>query len=401
MDRIRTLLLARTSTIVLDPDRVASAATRSSRDVDLDRFEDELVQLGFVMSLDLAMTVRRLPHETSQELKSWILDTLANATGAHRLHVPAYGDAANDTASSYLRHILTWLLTRPDQPCPWCGQVKRVGALDPCGHLVCRTCWAGGSYTGCPICHRRVAIGDPFVTPNPGAGQPQRVQRHDGELRLLHLAFDVAGTARQRFERMLARPTPLSDDDRDEVETVIDAIGPKAAIWMPSTIPVKETMAIAVARLWIVSADRSAMVKATQGHLRTATDVLRVAAVLMGAQPGLREPMRLRSIARGLRRAVLEALDRIDPSLLLEDVVRHANLWKRVGERLHPFEHAARLRNAALAFAAVRGSDLATLTFGGELRTAAVAIANKQTIRTLRILHDRVRPSPWSAWTTS
>ena len=61
MDPIRTLLLARTHTVILDPDRVASAATRPSRDGDVDQFEDELAQLGFVMSLDLAMTIRRLP----------------------------------------------------------------------------------------------------------------------------------------------------------------------------------------------------------------------------------------------------------------------------------------------------------------------------------------------------
>ena len=61
MDSIRTLLLARTQTVVLDPDRVANASTRPTRDVDLEKFEDELAQLGFVMSLDLAITIRRLP----------------------------------------------------------------------------------------------------------------------------------------------------------------------------------------------------------------------------------------------------------------------------------------------------------------------------------------------------
>jgi hypothetical protein len=61
MDSIRTLLLARTHTVVLDPDRVASAVTRPTRDIDVEKFEDELAQLGYVMSLDLAMTMRRLP----------------------------------------------------------------------------------------------------------------------------------------------------------------------------------------------------------------------------------------------------------------------------------------------------------------------------------------------------
>src|SRR5215470_18748575 len=90
MDSIRTLLLARTQTVVLDPDRVASAATRPTRDVDLEKFEDELAQLGYVMSLDLAMTIRRLPYQTIAELRAWIMATLARALGAHRPHVPLF-----------------------------------------------------------------------------------------------------------------------------------------------------------------------------------------------------------------------------------------------------------------------------------------------------------------------
>ncbi|HSN27950.1 MAG TPA: RING finger family 4 domain-containing protein, partial [Kofleriaceae bacterium] len=161
MDRLRTLLLARTNTVVMDPDVVADAATRPNRDSDVDKFEDELAQLGYVMSLDLAMTVRRLPFAAMQELRSWIVDTLAKEVGAHRPHVPLFrafpeGVPAN-TRTLYMRRILSWLCTVPNQPCPWCGEVKSVGALDPCGHLVCRACWDGGNYAGCPVCHRRVA----------------------------------------------------------------------------------------------------------------------------------------------------------------------------------------------------------------------------------------------------
>ncbi|HEU0031104.1 MAG TPA: RING finger family 4 domain-containing protein [Kofleriaceae bacterium] len=403
MDPIRTLLLARTHTVVLDPDRVAAAATRPSRDVDVDRFEDELVQLGYVMSLDLAMTIRRFPHQAIQELRSWMIETLGKPLGAQRPQVPLVRNRPTspprDAPSVYLQRVMTWLHARPDQPCPWCGEIKRVGALDPCGHLVCRTCWDGGNFAGCPICHRRVAPGDPFVraaSPEPiesiePIGPIEPVAHHAGDLRLVHLAFDVVGVARSRFERLISAATPLAPADRQEVETVIDAMGPKAAIWLPAKIPVRETMAIAVARLWIVAPDRTAMVRATQGHLRSATDVLRVAAVLMGADPALREPLRLRSIGRGLRRAILEALDRLVPEQLLEDVMHHRALWRRVGERLHPYELAERLPTAALAFAAVRGTDLARATFGRAIRAQA------QVMTSVRIADDRIAVARWAA----
>ncbi|HMG19672.1 MAG TPA: RING finger family 4 domain-containing protein, partial [Kofleriaceae bacterium] len=263
MDSIRTLLLARTHTVVLDPDRVASAATRPTRDIDLDKFEDELAQLGYVMSLDLAMTIRRLPFQALVELRAWISATLSRSLGSHRPHVPLFRDvpagATSDVASQYLRRMLTWLATRPAQPCPWCGQIKPLGALDPCGHLVCRSCWDGGTFAGCPICHRRVAVGDPFVR---AASTIDLVTHHDGQLRLLQLGFDLIGAARGRFEQLISRPAALSIDDRAEVETVIDAMGPRTVQWLPIRIPVKETMAVVLARLWMVAPDRAAMVQA-------------------------------------------------------------------------------------------------------------------------------------------
>ena len=392
MDSIRTLLLARTHTVVLDPDRVASAATRPTRDVDLEKFEDELAQLGYVMSLDLAITLRRLPYQAILELRTWIAATLAKTLGARRPHVPLFrGFAAatpGDTASLYLRRMLTWLVTRPAQPCPWCGQVTLVGALDPCGHLVCRSCWEGGTFAGCPICHRRIAVGDPFVRV---AATADPVTHHDGELRLLHLGFDLVGAARSRFERLVGGSSPLSPDDRAEVETVIDAMGPRTVQWLPVRIPVKETMAITLARLWMVAPDRAAMVHATHAHLTTATDVLRVAAVLLGGNPGLVEPMRLGSVVRGMRRAVLEAIERLPVDQAIEDMWRRRGLWKRVAERLHPYEYADRLPMATLAFAAVRQTRLDAATFGDAVRSEARGVA------TVRITDDRARVTPWAS----
>lgn len=388
MDPIRTLLLARTHTVVLDPDRVASAATRPTRDVDVDKFEDELLQLGFVMSLDLAMAIRRLPHQTLQELRNWIVDTLAKTLGAHRPHVPLFrgfpATVPGDTKALYARRVMTWLLTSPEHPCPWCSEVKSVGALDPCGHLVCRTCWSGGNYAGCPICHRRIAVGDPFL--RAPAGTTERATAHAAHLHIVHLAFDVLGVARQRFERLLARTTPLGKDDRAELEAVIDAIGPRVATWLPARIPMRETMAMAIGRVLLVAPDRVAMLHATQHHLGTATDVLRVAAVLMKADPSLAAPAagtakQLGSIGRPLRRALLAALDRLEPALAIEDMRRHVGLWKRVGERLHPFELAHAFPRAALAFAAIRETDLTALPALG-------AVAAEQAVT---VIGDRVR----------
>jgi hypothetical protein len=394
MDRIRTLLLARTHVVVMDPELVASASTRPSREADAEALEDELAQLGYVMSLDLAAMMRRLPRQTIQEMRAWIHDTLAKKSGAHRPHVPLFRHfpegVPSDTPSLYLKRILSWLATVPDQPCPWCTETKTVGALDPCGHLVCRNCWDGTGYTSCPICHRRVTLGEPFIVVPVVVPPVEKVTAHSGNLTLVQLAFDPIGTTRERFKTLLGRVTPLSPDDRDEVEAVIDTIGPKTATWLPPRIPIKETMALACARLWLIAPDRSAMVAATQEHVKTATDVLRIACVLMGGAADLVEPVRMGPLPRALRRALLEALERIPLENLVEDMMRHRSLWKRIGERLHVYEYATKHERVTFAFATLRGTNLATATFGSSVREQAV----RQPF--VYVENDHVKPIAWA-----
>jgi hypothetical protein len=309
MDRLRTLLLARTQVVVLDPDRVAAAATRPLRDSDLDRFDAELARLGFVMSLDLAATIRRLPAAAMQELRGWIGGTLASATA---------GPGA----------------------CPWCGRPGAVGALDPCGHRVCAVCWGGVNFSACPICHRRVTRHEPS----------------GGALAVVHLGFDARAIARGWLGTLLARKIPAAGDDRVAIEAVIDAIGPDAIADLPPHMPARETAAIAIARLLLIAPDRPAMAARAAPVLSTASDVLRVVLVLAGAGPELAAPARLRSLPRGLRRALLEALDRLPPEELADELSRRRALWQRVGEVLHPAELAERVPNAARAFAIARGT---------------------------------------------
>lgn len=91
----------------------------------------------------------------------------------------------------------------------------------------------------------------------------------------------------------------------------------------------------------------------------TLTDVLRVAAELSGGDVTLATPTRFRSFPRAQRRVVLAALDAIASAApgSLPDVRRHAEQWKRLGERLHPHEWPG--RGAADVFAVARGDKKA------------------------------------------
>lgn len=100
-----------------------------------------------------------------------------------------------------------------------------------------------------------------------------------------------------------------------------------------------------------------ARLKAGSGLLLdTVTDVLRLACALAGGDVGLQEPTRLRGISRAARRALLAGLDAVVGAApaKLADVHAHREMWKRLGERLHPHEYP-QWPHAADVFAVARG----------------------------------------------
>ncbi|MBO4206016.1 hypothetical protein [Micromonospora echinofusca] len=90
----------------------------------------------------------------------------------------------------------------------------------------------------------------------------------------------------------------------------------------------------------------------------TVTDVLRLACQVSDGDVSLVTPTRFRAFRRPERRMLLAALDRVvaaNPNKLA-DVVRYAERWKRLGERLHPHEYG-QWPHAQAVFAVARGEQ--------------------------------------------
>ncbi|GAA0222024.1 hypothetical protein [Cryptosporangium japonicum] len=86
------------------------------------------------------------------------------------------------------------------------------------------------------------------------------------------------------------------------------------------------------------------------------TDVLRLACQVSGGDVSLAAPTRFRAFRRRERRTLLAALDEVVAAspAKLADVARHAERWKRLGERLHPHEYS-QWPHAQEVFAVARG----------------------------------------------
>ncbi|MFE1410922.1 MXAN_6230/SCO0854 family RING domain-containing protein [Streptomyces sp. NPDC058746] len=394
MSAIESVLLRRLGAVYVDqPPAAASPGREGVRPL-----EGELLERGHALAPELHAALSVLAPTDLAEERLRLLALVDELMGADRVHKPLFRrfpfSIPHDTERWYVGRVLALLLQEPEQPCVLCGEHGTVHPVSPCAHLVCRACWDGSDHTGCPVCNRRVDPADPFLHPD----RDERAERAGrkaknlpvGPLRLLRLGTDLPGDCARVVASLLARQTPLSPEDREDLALLI-ASAPADLGWLPE-IPVRETKALVLGTLlrdWRTE-DAARALLATR--LTTATDVLRLLAVVSGGDAGLLPLPRFANPGRRLRRELLAVLDALNPEYLVEDLLRHPVAWKRAAERLHPFEQQARHPRAALAFAVLRGTTLSAATpFGAALLETAAAHPDA-----VRVDGDRIRPATWA-----
>ncbi|MFD9358224.1 MXAN_6230/SCO0854 family RING domain-containing protein [Streptomyces sp. NPDC060031] len=396
MSAIESVLLRRLRTVYVDqaPGGGAPAPGPALR-----RLEAELVGRGHTLPPTLYAALAALPPEDLAAAHARLAGLLDSLLGADRTHVPLRrrfpGVVPRDTERLYTDRVFAHLLQQPEHPCVLCGEERTVFPVAPCAHLVCRLCWDGADYSGCPLCHRQIDAGDPFLRPVRAIGAAKAATK--GPLRLLRHGTDRAADATPIVDALLARRTPLSPQDREDLLTLLP-LSPAGRGLLPEEIPVRETKALVLAALLTGDAtggatgDGAADRAGLLGRLTTATDVLRLLAVLSGGDAGLFPLPRFTTLARPLRRELLGVLDALTPQYLVEDLLRHPTAWKRAAETLHPFERRGRHPRAALAFAVLRGTAVTPATaFGAALLESAAAHPDA-----VRVDGGRIRPATWA-----
>lgn len=220
----------------------------------------------------------------------------------------------------------------------------------------------------------------PLVTDPATAAAPERETIDLGdedELRtiarhLIGAATSISEEDKEDVRRLLGhflsnlRPPPA---DLEESSSDVLSV-------LPTEIPHKENLAFTAGVL--LDHHVASDVLLTR-YFRTATDVLRLAVARSGGDVSLAKPTRFRSFPRAERRLLLALIDRLDAPD--EDIWRRPGPWLRLGERLHPGEHAspsepgakpgkrATYPRAAAAFARLRAGE-APLTFNGAVEKA-------------------------------
>ncbi|MFD3933736.1 MXAN_6230/SCO0854 family RING domain-containing protein [Streptomyces sp. NPDC058611] len=392
MPELSTVLLRRLQTVYVD--QAGPRPGDPPTDGGLMALEAELLDRGYALTPPLRAALAWLGPAGLARAGAQLVGDIDVLLGSDRTHMPLFrtfpASVPDDMYRLWIDRVLTLLLQWPDQPCVRCANPGSVHPVAPCAHLVCRSCWDGSVYTGCPVCHGRVDPDDPFLRlpsapapdnggggPGPGGTGPADGGDPDddtsaGPLRLLRFGADRPADCVTALGRLLARRTPLSPHDVEETRVLL-AHAPAGLGWLPDDIPVRETKALVLGTLLRERRTREAVRALLPARLTTATDVLRLLAVWSGGEANLLEPPRVRSLPRSLRRELLAVLDALDPADLVEDVLRHPDPWKRAAEILHPFEGHARHPRAALAFAVLRGTDTRGTGLGAALLATAAA----------------------------
>ncbi|MFD5143300.1 MXAN_6230/SCO0854 family RING domain-containing protein [Streptomyces sp. NPDC058401] len=390
MATAESVLLRRLQTCYVDgpPARAGASGGPALR-----RLETELLGRGHTLDPELYAALAALTPEELAASHVRLVALVEDLLGADRTHTPLFRRfpvipvvAPRDTERLYVDRVFAHLLQQADHPCVLCGEPRTVFPVSPCAHLVCRLCWDGADYAGCPLCHRRLDPADPFLRPVRAVGAAKPAL--PGPLRLLRRGTGLAADATPVVAALLARATPLSPQDREDLVTLLP-LTPAARGELPDDIPVRETKALVLATLLTQPGAREFVRPLLAEWLTTATDVLRLLAVASGGQPGLLPLPVFVSLSRPLRRELLALLDALPVPYLVEDLLRHPTAWKRAAETLHPFEQHARHPRAALAFAVLRGTRLDG-ALGAALRDTAAAHPDA-----VRVEDDLIRPASW------
>ncbi|MCP2324044.1 hypothetical protein HDA40_002551 [Hamadaea flava] len=377
MDALATVLVRRLSRVSLP----AGSAAPEDAEPWVSTLEADLAERGWLLDARLRARFTELTAHTRMLWADWLLALADEWSGADRRHLPLYRqfpDTPAEPAAVFVNRLLAELFQAPDAPCVLCGDYGDVNPVSPCGHLVCATCFDPADYTACAICGRR---GDGSFLK---VAKPRRAGRPKSDpVRWKRLTLDETpkATAVRLRDDLVVRPTALSEADAADLRTLIEATALRKLDWLPDTVPARETLALVLAWALPPAARLSAypeILRQAVARWTTATDAARCLWAYSGGDAGLIVPRpepsdgpdegwrpwhepkvtvavpRVSPLPRAMRRAVLAFLDGLDLPTLAEDLARHRTVWKRLAERLHPFEQAGAHPRAAVAFAALR-----------------------------------------------
>ena len=202
----------------------------------------------------------------------------------------------------------------------------------------------------------------------PGYRKEKRDPLADG-VKLTVIGLGTEDELRRIFAGIISSKASISEIDKEELKWFAE----NYQLTLPEVVPNKEVLAF-VGGLMPENPE-------LKRHIKTATDVLRLAAAMSGGDVSLAESTKFRSFKRRERKALLALLENCgDPT---EDMLRWKGRWVRLGERIHPGEYRRSYPRAAHGFDVLR-NDLPAPTFNSKVESAVRSRNIREAIDLLR-----------------
>jgi stress response protein SCP2 len=166
------------------------------------------------------------------------------------------------------------------------------------------------------------------------------------------------------FTQLAGSNTSLSVGDKQHVTWYVSYFKDDIIRMMPAAIPQKENLAYLGAQLLLHTTLGDQFL---QQHCKTATDVLRVAVAMADGDVSLAENTKFKKLSKRQRKMLLHLLEQ--SSCALDDMLRYKEVWKRLGEKLHPFDYEKRFPRSCQAFDVLR-NDKPYETYYGRIDRA-------------------------------
>jgi hypothetical protein len=181
------------------------------------------------------------------------------------------------------------------------------------------------------------------------------------------------------FTRLAGARVSLSAQDKADLSWFVRQYRADIFRLLPKALPFKENLALVGAQL-LVHVPGDAATAFLRQHMKTATDVLRLAVAMSDGDASLAQATRFKPMKRSQRTLLLELVEQGGSPT--EDLLRWPERWKRLGEVLHPGDYAERFPKTHAAFAVLRNgtpfqsfnSVIETQLRGGSVADAAQAL---------------------------
>ncbi|HRH43346.1 MAG TPA: TerD family protein [Pyrinomonadaceae bacterium] len=205
--------------------------------------------------------------------------------------------------------------------------------------------------------------------------EPRLILQDKIELKIIELG--TKEEFEQIFTQIVASNTSISEQDKNDISWYINNYKENIFDLIPSEIPQKENLAYLGAEMFFVEGATEFLRK----HLKTATDILRLACAMCGGDVSLAKATRFVKISRRERKFLLELLESCGN--LTEDMLRWKKRWIRLGERLHVGEFKTRFPRSFEAFDILRNNK-PFQTFNGKIEGALLSKNSAQVVELLK-----------------